>query len=70
MQELRKQLVVIGEFIQTCKDREKLMRPLAVAQREYMIESAHRYSLRDLIDVHKNRLGPFLRQLIEVLCYV
>jgi hypothetical protein len=66
LQELRKPLTVIGEFVQTCKDRSRLTQSLAQAQREYLIENTHRYSLRDLVDVSKNRFIPFLQKVIEV----
>ena len=59
-------MTVIGEFVQTCKDRSRLTQSLAQAQREYLIENTHRYSLRDLVDVSKNRFIPFLHKVIEV----
>jgi hypothetical protein len=59
-------LTVIGEFVLTCKDRGRLTLSLVQAQRGYLIENTHLYSLRDLIDVSKNRFVPYLQSIIEV----
>lgn len=56
------QLVMLGEFIQTCKNNYGLLELLN--GRSHLLESVHRYSLKDLIE--SRTLLPVLLQVTEV----
>ena len=51
------------EFIWTCRDKERLTKPLA--GRFYIVDTK-RYSLADLVDTYQHKFVRFLREIAEL----
>eukprot|EP00727_Mastigamoeba_balamuthi_P011204 m51a1_g6706 hypothetical protein (872) ;mRNA; r:110428-114461 len=63
--DLRKQIYGLGEFVESCKNRDALIAILG--RRSHFLQSAVLYSLQDLIDVNDGLLVPFLLSAMEKL---